>query len=94
MPLIGLAIGRTMRTKDVSNLQLWAWQGPPTSLRPSVPQLCQKLVGAVGIADQLGCDMSVLRCRAQLGMTQQNLNDPDIRSGLKQMRCKAVTQRM
>ncbi len=81
MPDIGPPIGRTVGSKDVSNLQLRARHCPRASLRPSVPELHQQLVGAVGVADQLGRDMGVLRRRAQLGVPKQNLNDPHICSG-------------
>lgn len=83
-----------MCSKDVSNLQLRARQRPCRSLRPSALQLRQQLVGAVGVADQLGRHMGVLRGGAELGVTEQNLDHAHVGSRLKQMRCKAVAQTM
>lgn len=94
MPSIGALIGSPVSSEDVSNLQIWAWQRPRASVRPSVPKLRQQLVGAVGVADQFGGNMGVLRGCAQLGMPQQNLNNADIRPGFKKMGRKAVAERM
>lgn len=80
---MGPPIRRAMGTKDISNLQPWAWQRQRTSLRPSVSQLRQQLVGAVGIPDQLSGDMGVLRGGAELGVTEQDLNDPYICPGFQ-----------
>ena len=46
------------------------------------------------IPDRLGGDMGIARRRAQLGMTEQNLDHADVRTSLEQMRGKAMAQRM
>ena len=69
-------------------------QRPRASLHPSVPKLRQQLVGAVGVADQFGRNMGVLRRRAKLGVTEQHLDHAYIRPSLKQMRCKTVAERV
>lgn len=74
MPRIGPPISRALGAKDVRNFQPRARHRPCRSLRPSGPQLRQQLIGAVGVADQFGRHMGILRRRAQLCMSQQNLN--------------------
>ena len=46
------------------------------------------------IPDSLGGDMGIARRRAQLGVTEQNLDHADVRASLQQMRGKAVSQGM
>jgi len=46
------------------------------------------------IAQRLCCNMSVSRCRAQLGMAEQHLDHPYIRIALQQMCRKAMAERV
>lgn len=96
MTRVSPSICGTMVPKDVGDLQRWARQ-PPEPLLQSSPdgvilQLLEHLIRADGPAYSLGRNMRVARCRAELGMSQEHLNHPHVRSGLKQMRCKAVAQ--
>ena len=98
MSRIGQPPRRALSAKDVSDLQLGPGH-PVTRLHlPSfaglIPQLRQHLVGAHCVADHFGSHMGVLRGRRQPGVTEQCLNDAHIRIGLKQVRGKAVPERV
>jgi len=53
-------------------------------------QLLEGLERAGRIPDHLGGDFGVLSGGRQLGMTEQHLNNPNIRPGFQQMGGKAV----
>lgn len=82
--------------KDICDLQPWARQPPGPLLQPSpdgvILQLLQHLIRADSAANGFGRDMRVARRCAKLGMAQKNLDNPDIRSGLEQVRGEAVAQ--
>lgn len=84
--------GRAVGSKDVSNLQLRARRRPCPARRPSISKLGQQRAAAVGVTDQPGGEMSIKCCRAQLGMSRQNLNDPHVRSRLQAVGGEAVAQ--
>src|SRR5260370_39821286 len=60
----------------------------------SCDQQLQVLERAGYRADRLRRDTGVERRRVELGMSQEDLNDPDIDVLLEKMRGKAATQRM
>ena len=86
MTRVGPSICGTMVPKDVCDLQLWAGQPSRPLLQPSpdgmILQLLQHLVWADSTTDGLGRDMRIARCCAELGMTQQHLDHPNIGSCL------------
>ena len=98
MPGIGLPVRRAISSKDVSDLQLGTGQDPDTSLQASpqglILQIGQHLVGADRVLDRLRGDVCVLRRGGQFGVAEQDLNDPDIRVRLKQVRRKAMPERV
>lgn len=81
-----------MSAKDVSNLQLRARQRLSPSLHPSALKLHQQLVGAGGVADQLGCSMGEARRRAQFAVCEQNLDHADVCPRFKKIGRKALTR--
>jgi len=94
VPRIGPPPRGTISSKDVSDLQLRTRQRPrrllQASLESLILQASQHLVRADRVLDGFGGDVGVLRCGGQLGMTQQNLDHPNIRVRLQQMRGEAV----
>lgn len=59
-----------------------------------VLQLLQAFERADGGADRFGGDMRLTGGGTELGVTQQNLDDPHIRPRLKQMRREAMAERV
>ena len=96
MSLIGLPPSRTMGAEDVSDLQPGARHPPqtlPGSLSERAAMHClERFKRAHRVPDRLGRNLGVACCRAQLGVTEQHLNDPDIRPGFQQVGGKAVSQ--
>src|SRR5215472_402698 len=62
--------------------------------RTSAGQLPQEVERARHLADRADGDAGVQRCRVELLVSEQNLDDPDIGLLLQEMRGKAVPQRM
>src|SRR5713226_7979700 len=54
------------------------------------PQRCEAIERAHDLADRVGGDARIERRRLEFGVTQQDLDHPNIDVLLKQMRCKAV----
>lgn len=92
---IGLPECRAVPSKNVSDLQCRAGQCPRQLLQASfkglILQASQHLVRADRILDGFGGDVGVLCCGGQLGMTQQDLDHPNISVRLQQMRGEAVS---
>jgi hypothetical protein len=54
----------------------------------------QAIERALCRADRTGRDLGVARCRRQIIVTEQNLDDPDVGSVLQEMGREAVAQRV
>ncbi len=87
------AIGSTMGAEDIRDLQFGAGHRSRGLSGPSFPAH-QQIKRAGDVADRLGGHLCVDRRRFQLGVPQQNLNDPNVGSALKQMCGKAVPERV
>ena len=103
---IGLAPRRSMAAEDIRNLQPWTCQAARASGgRLGVGLLFDLSLGLVlvgsqrreaierahDLADRIGGDAGVERRGLELGMTEQDLDHPNIDVLLKQMCCKAVS---
>lgn len=98
MPCIGPPPRGTMFAENVSDLQPGARQLPrtlPGSLSErTAMQGFERFKWAYRVPDRLGRDFGISGSRAQLGVTEKHLNDPDIRPRFQKMGGKAVPQGM
>jgi hypothetical protein len=76
-----------MLSQNISDLQLRFGHRSrilfQSSSQRAILQILETLERADRIADRLGGDVSVARCRAKLGVAKQDLNDPNISIGFQ-----------
>lgn len=97
MPGIGLTPGSPVAAEDIRNLKGGTGHGPRRlSLGLILPLLSQgkPVQGAHHLADRACGHAGVKRCRVELGMAQEHLDDPDIDILLEKMGREAVPQRV
>lgn len=85
------AISRTMATEDIRDLQIGTHRSR-SGWRAHFNG--QSIKRALRHGDYARCNMSVARGRRQVVVSQQDLDDPDIRSALEEVGGKAMPQGM
>ena len=91
---IGFTPSRSMVAENVRNLQNWTDHQRRVSSGRLV-RLVDKMIKRAGdVADRIGRDLRVARCRIEFGMSKQHLDHTNIDILLQEMGGKAVPQRM
>src|SRR5581483_1254332 len=103
MGAVGLAPSRAVIAEDIRDLQSWQSHWPAALRRrriravsPRTPaaRWAQALKGALDLGNHSGRRPTVAGRRLELVVSEQRLDDADIRAALKQMGGEAVARRM